>query len=223
LTAENQQRMTEHTRKPGMQGGQAIRALSGLLVACALTALSLQAQDIHSVASGSVQSVRAGVSQNVHAGAIARGPGGERSGAGGFAVSEGNSRVVSGRVAGYGARLGAGGLSEYASQSTASFGSANDFPSTDFVATMPKPGPSAYAALASTPSGFGVTLSTEPGVGASTLGRSRVVSHRTVHHAMKDPDAILNPFTHTIGPAIGSSIPGSSSLKETVLGATKIQ
>ena len=198
-------------------------AMLGLMMAFATSTLCAYAQDVHAVSSGSVQGVRAGVSQNVHAGAIAHGPGGERSGAGGFAVSEGNGRVVSGRVAGYGARAGAVGQAEYASQSTASFGSNNDFPATDFVATMPKPDMSAYGALANVSSGLGVAFATAPPVGASTLGRSHVSPHRTVHHAMKDPDAILNPFTHTIGPAFSSSIPGGSPVKETLLGSGNIQ
>ena len=169
-------------------------------------------QDIHATPSGAVQGVRAGVSQNVRAGVIARGPGGEQAGAGGFATSDTGGHVISGRVAGYGARLGAGGQQEYGAQGAAGFSSAKDFPKSDFVATMPAPNLAGFTPL----TGFGITLSTPP----STIGRSRSYG-TSAHRGIKDPDAILNPFTHIIGPSMPSAGFGGGSLKPTVLGPAK--
>jgi hypothetical protein len=187
-----------------------VQGRKAVLAAMLLTAGVLSAQDIHSASSGSIQSVRAGVSQNVRAGAIARGPGGEKSGTGGFGTSETKGRFGSGKVAGYGIQA-VGSQGEYASRSFASYGDNRDFPTTDFVGTLPKPalgaGPAMAAGFSHPSASFASPAPHHSGGG----------SHASHHAGIKDPSAILNPFTHQIGPSI--NMPGVGSLAGSGLGS----
>jgi hypothetical protein len=169
---------------------------TGLLLCIdALCMPSAGAQRIAPAGSGQVAPVR----QNANAGAIARSPGGQRTGTGSFAISEGTARVVSGRVAGYGARAYTG-LGEYIGGGS-SFDNSRDFPRTDFVATMPglsvPAGPSPGSGLLG--SNFGVTLT--PGNTGAAKDFFAPPRHLVsiAKPKTKDPDAILHPFTHSIG------------------------
>lgn len=159
-----------------------------------------QAQKVSAAPNGQVS----GVSQRLGGVAIARAPGGEHAGSGSFAVSEGTARVVSGKVAGYGMRTPLGrGEAAYAGGAGSSFDANLDFPVTDFVGTMPRP-LFAPASSPSASSAYGIHLSPLPSSGTK---KDFTISHRKVPATspkMKDPEAILHPFTHPIG--IGNSL-----------------
>ena len=160
-------------------------------------------QNIRPVNSGAIQSVsgasRVGVSQNVRAGAIARGPGGEKVNTA-VSYSEASSRVVTGKVQGYGSRSGASFGGESIGTGGSSFNSSHDFPASDFVATMPKPQFGGTGAAAPPPqSSFGIHLQAVPTTASHAFGRARTGSTHVTH---RDPAAILSPFTHPIGPQL---------------------
>jgi hypothetical protein len=181
----------------------------------ALYATTAAAQQVAAASSGRIGSV----AQSAGGGSIARGVSGERVGSGQFVISEEKPRVVSGKMAGYGIRMvpGSTGEAVFNAHSTG-FGGSSDFPQSDFVATMPGPplvgGGAAPSSLPG--SGFGITSSAPAGGGGrnASAGTTRI-SKTTPRHQIKEPDSILNPFTHSIGGTLGAP---SGSLP-TVLGA----
>jgi len=178
-----------------------------------LVACGVQGQRIMPAGSGQITSTTA----SVRAGAVARGPGGEQAGQSSFAVSEEKARVVSGKVAGYGLRSNAGALAEYAARQNprSSFSAGGDFPASDFVATMPQPIIARPLPGLSPADSFGVTLSTPQfGVGKSDVASPHPHTKAIPHAKTFDPDAILNPFTHSMDAGLGPKLtvvsPGGS-------------
>ena len=156
---------------------------------------------------GSVSGERVtGSAPSVRAGAIARGPGGERIGGGIYANSTATSRVVTGKIKGYGEKSSFGTLSETAPPGGASsFATNRDFPDTDFVATLPRP---AYAPRTPAPGEFGPTLFAPPvtishAYASSTAGGHYGGASLPASH-LKTADDIMSPFTHPIGGSFGT-------------------
>ncbi len=118
--------------------------------------------------------------------------------------------MVSGKVAGYGGRETAGSLGEYASRSGANYSANRDFPVADFVGSMPGPSLGGGAVVAPSVSHPEIGL---PGPASHHSGSTSHTGHRA---GLRDPSAILNPFTHQIGPSI--TMPGVGSVAGSGLG-----
>ena len=183
--------------------------LSTLLVlGVCLGAQHVHAQRVSSASSGRISAVSA--SSGVDA--AARGTGVQSAGVSSFAFSESTPRIAGGKVSGYGSKQGREVLGEYDSESQTSglnFDSGKDFPVTDFVGTMPGPMFTGNTSIAVGGSNFGLTLD-----GGEVTG-SNAFTQVNAHHGlgspmptpkMKDPDAILNPFTHPISVGLGKPI-----------------
>jgi hypothetical protein len=167
-----------------------------------------QAQRVSAASSGRI----AAVSSTIGVGAAVKGNSAQSAGGNGFAFSEGAPKIAGGKVRGYGVKMGKEVLSEYASEPTAaslSSGTGRDFPITDFVGTMPGPVFPGDTSVAAGGSNFGLTLN------SGTASGSNALSDLNAHHAvaspvpmpkMKDPDAILNPFTHPISVGLGKPV-----------------
>lgn len=155
-------------------------------------------------AAGSVRIT--GSAPSTRVGAVASGPGGERIGNGLFANSDTTSRVVSGKVKGYGDKATVGTLGEAAAPGgSALFASHGDFPDSDFVATMPRP---SYAPQPPAAGGYGLPSFTGTVSGSRAFASSSSGGHYggaaipTSH--IKSSESILNPFTHPIGGNFGA-------------------
>ncbi len=178
--------------------------VKSLMLVGLLVAPIVQAQRVSAVSSGRI----AAVSATSGVGAVVKGNGAQS--AAGFAFSENTPKIAGGKVSGYGAKLGKEFLGEYASEpAAATFGPGRDFPITDFVGTMPGPVFTGNTSIAVGGSNFGLTLNGGAASGSndlSALSTHHPVASQLPTPKMKDPNVILNPFTHPISVGIGKPI-----------------
>ena len=171
-------------------------------------------QRVSAVSSGRVGAVNSGGG----VGAAVRGMTPQSAGQATYGVSEAGVGVVHARTSDSTSRLGRESIGERVfTGSSGTFGSpshfmsTNDFPVTDFVGTMPGPIFSSAAGTASQlpGSGFGLTLSTPP-LPSHKASQSGATHRNAIgslpHSRLKDPDAILNPFTHSINVGLGKPV-----------------
>ncbi len=136
-------------------------------------------------------------------GTIARGPGGEHAGVGSYSIDQSTSRIASGKMQGYGAKLNQAAMGESAAPGgAASFSTNRDFPENDFVATMPRPN---YSASSPAASGLGLHLSGGAVSGSHAFSSSgtHAASTSVPTSHLKTAESILNPFTPSIGGSLG--------------------